>query len=111
MTANTRSPRVSSVLAALKRDLRLIYGVRLRRVILYGSHARADADEGSDLDLMVVLDHVEDPLAERERLSATICNLSLKHNVVLSVGVAGERSLAEDGNPLYLNVRREGIPV
>ncbi|HAZ30163.1 TPA: hypothetical protein DCY65_01135 [Candidatus Acetothermia bacterium] len=60
---------------------------------------------------MVVLDQVADPLTERERLSSTICEPSLKDNVALSIVVAGERSLVEDGNRPYLNIRREGIAV
>ncbi len=111
MTIRAPAQEVRPVLAELKRELRSVYGTRLRRLVLYGSHARGDAEEGSDLDLMVVLDRVTDPLAEREHLSRTICKLSLKYNVVLSVTVAGERSLAEEGNPLYLNIKREGIPV
>jgi len=38
MTIKTRALKVRSVLADLKRDLRSIYGVRLRQVILYSSH-------------------------------------------------------------------------
>ena len=34
------------------------------RIILFGSHARGDAREGSDLDLMVLFREVDDP---RER--------------------------------------------
>jgi predicted nucleotidyltransferase len=31
------------------------------RIILFGSHARGDAREGSDLDLMVLFREVDDP--------------------------------------------------
>jgi hypothetical protein len=36
----------------------------LAKVILFGSHARGDADEGSDLDFLVIEQDVEDGLAE-----------------------------------------------
>jgi len=33
-----------------------MYGKRLKRVILYGSYARGDATEDSDMDLPIVLE-------------------------------------------------------
>ena len=44
------------VLAELKRQLRIIYGVKLKRIILYGSYVRNDQDPDSDMDVMVLLD-------------------------------------------------------
>jgi uncharacterized protein len=38
------------------------------KVILFGSHARGDADEGSDLDFLVIEPKVENRLAEEVRL-------------------------------------------
>lgn len=38
----------------------------VRRVVLFGSHARGDPDEGSDVDLLVVLDS-DSPALERWR--------------------------------------------
>ncbi|HTZ87192.1 MAG TPA: nucleotidyltransferase domain-containing protein [Solirubrobacteraceae bacterium] len=38
------------------------------KVILFGSHARGDADEGSDFDFLVIEREVEDRLAEAVRL-------------------------------------------
>ncbi len=46
------------VARAVARDLRGIYGERLRDVLLFGSWARGDAHPESDVDLLVVLDEV-----------------------------------------------------
>ena len=35
----------------LVRGLKAIYGERYRGLVLYGSYARGEADEGSDVDL------------------------------------------------------------
>src|SRR5207249_5396787 len=49
-------------------DLRRLYGDRLRKVVLFGSWARGDAHPESDIDLLVVLDHVDDQVAEIKRM-------------------------------------------
>jgi len=108
--AEARLERIRPILEEFKHELWRIYGPRLKRLILYGSYARGEAEEGPDLDLMVVLDRADDPLAERERLPDLIFRLALKHNVVLSVLPIAERDL-ERPKPLLLNVKREGIPV
>lgn len=33
-----------------------IYGIHLRRIILYGSYARGDFKPDSDIDIMILLD-------------------------------------------------------
>ena len=96
------------MLEEFKHELQRLYGANFRRLILYGSYARRDAREGSDVDLLVVLREVEDPLRERERLSELISRLSLRYNVVLSVLPVAEEDLARP-KPLFLNVRKEGI--
>lgn len=102
--------RIRPILEELKRELRRIYGPRLKRLIVYGSYARGEADGGSDLDLLVILDRADDPVAEREKLSDVILELSLKYELVVSVLIASEGSL-ERPSPLFLNVKREGIAV
>jgi predicted nucleotidyltransferase len=42
------------------------------RVILFGSHARGDADEGSDFDFLVIEREVDDRLAEAVKLRGTL---------------------------------------
>lgn len=41
---------LEDVLRDLAGNLRKLYGRRYRSLVLYGSHARGEADEGSDVD-------------------------------------------------------------
>jgi predicted nucleotidyltransferase len=100
---------IKPVLDELKRELVLLYGQRLRQMILYGSYARGDAQEDSDVDVLLILQDVHDPLAEREQLSEMIWQLVLEHGIVISVLPVDAALYANRQKPLFLNVRREGV--
>jgi uncharacterized protein len=59
------------------------------RVILFGSHARGEADELSDLDLLVIEPHVGDSAEESVRLRRTLRDLRVPVDVIV---VAEERA-------------------
>lgn len=99
------------VLKRLKAALRQTYGARLHEMILYGSYARGDAVEGSDLDILLVLDHVRDPLDERERLSMLLWQLSLEQHIVFSVLPVDVEIFRHRKSPLFLNIQREGVAI
>ncbi|MEI9930234.1 MAG: nucleotidyltransferase domain-containing protein [Rhizomicrobium sp.] len=44
------------ILTRIKNELRVLYGTRLKRVLLYGSRARGDHRPDSDYDILVVLE-------------------------------------------------------
>ncbi len=53
------------------------------RVILFGSYARGDADEGSDVDYLVVEPEVSDPYGEMVRLREAMRPLDLFADVLV----------------------------
>jgi predicted nucleotidyltransferase len=53
------------------------------KVILFGSHARGDADEGSDLDFLVIEREVEDRLAEAVKLRRTLRGFGVPVDVIV----------------------------
>ncbi len=104
------SETIRQILAELKHRLASIYGRRLRGVYLFGSYARDEADEESDLDVLIVLDQVENYTQEISRTSEVISQLSLKHGVPLSRVFASAAQWREDSTLFFLNVRDEAIP-
>jgi predicted nucleotidyltransferase len=58
------------VLARFRRALDEVYGDRIERVVLFGSHARGDARPGSDYDIAVFLNSFGSFNDEAARLAA-----------------------------------------
>ena len=75
--------RLKPVLTELKRGLQELYGERLRAVVLFGSQARGEATEDSDVDVAVVLDDFENAFVESDKYSDLLYDLGLKHGLLL----------------------------
>lgn len=116
MTAEKKISETPEWELAIRRFVRLLseaYGERLRGLFLYGSRARGDAAEDSDVDLLVVLADFEDFWKEFHRISsmayASSFDAGLK--VLLSAFPIQEKAFQKGASPLILNVRREGVKV
>jgi predicted nucleotidyltransferase len=101
--------KITSAVAGAARDS---LGSRLDKVILYGSYARGDYDDESDIDIMILADipH-EDTGKERKRIWALVGGLDLEHGVVVSVHVLDCVTFYKfaDDLPFYRNVMRDGV--
>jgi predicted nucleotidyltransferase len=102
---------VRALMAEMKAGLQALYGERLKGVYLFGSYARGEADEESDVDVLVVLDRVDRYADELDRTSELISTLSLERGVTISRVFASERRWREDQTMFFLNVREEAVPV
>jgi predicted nucleotidyltransferase len=78
-------PDLADVVTKLRKGIESLYGARFRDLLLYGSYARGDQREGSDLDLLLLLDGPVDTGREILRLESVVWPLSLEHGTVLSV--------------------------
>lgn len=89
-------------------DLRNLYGQRLRRVVLFGSWARGDANPESDIDLLVVLDRVDSFWKERKRMERILWRYSFANDTVVSAIAVGEIELSEPTWPALIRATAEG---
>jgi predicted nucleotidyltransferase len=103
--------RVKNILKEIKQGLSQLYGKRLRGLVLYGSYARGDNREGSDLDILVILNEFERSPIELDRTEDLMSELSLKYLITISPLFMREKDWLTADKPLLRNVRVEGVPV
>ena len=101
--------RLQTILVALKRGLRKLYGPRLKGLVLYGSYARGEATPDSDIDVAVVLDDYEDVWTEIHRYGSLVQRLCLRFNVLIALLVVGEAEWSSRRSPILINIRQEGV--
>ncbi len=99
---------LDSILLELDGGLRELYGERYRGLVLYGSHARGEADEGSDVDLLLLLEGPVEVGTEIRRSSSLVSSLSLETDRVLSLIPVNVEDYRVSSDPYLVNARREG---
>jgi len=107
---NTKIPKaIAPVLAEARKRLKKIFGKRLKAVILYGSYARGDATRNSDIDLIVLLQNVKDPVAELQKCGPEIHRLDFEYDTLISIIPMDYRQFQRRRLPIILNAKKEGI--
>ncbi|MBR1738865.1 MAG: nucleotidyltransferase domain-containing protein [Ruminococcus sp.] len=89
-----------------------IFGEKLRDAYLYGSYARGDYDDESDVDILMTVDMSAEELSLiRHRVSSVNSELSLEHDVTVSITAKPLEQFTRYSGilPYYRNVLSEGI--
>ena len=99
----------SELLKILKQSVQSIDP--LASLILYGSFARGDYREDSDIDLLILIDKEERvTYADRYKITAPIHDIALKTGAIISTIVRTKKEWKNQTvTPFYENVNREGI--
>jgi predicted nucleotidyltransferase len=108
---STIPKNIKLILGEVKKKLKEIYGNNLKDIILHGSYARGDFTEGSDIDIIILLENMEDFSTEYEKFSNPIWELDLKYDTVISIISFKKEEYETRRLPLILNAKREGISV
>ena len=90
-------------------SLRELYGPRLKRLILFGSQARGEAEPESDVDVLVVLEGLTGAYEEAKRTSRVATKAAAYRDTALSFVHMSEEEFTDDRRPLVWSIREDGI--
>ncbi len=106
--------KVSKTIYQFSKQLKKIFGSHLSKVIIYGSYARGDYQDNSDVDVMVLVDLPEIEIRKMENDVYDIAfeiemNTGIDISPIIKSKVQYEYWV--DVLPFYRNVQEEGVVV
>jgi predicted nucleotidyltransferase len=101
--------QVLQIVREFRDRLAAIYGDRLKGVYLYGSYARGDATEDSDIDVAIVLAGRVNAYAETEATSEVFGELSLREGCLLVPFFLTEEEHCMAPCAVHRSIAREGV--
>ena len=106
----TESP-IKDIIRELKEGLQKKYGSKLKSIMLFGSYARGEQRDDSDIDVAIILEDFSNACSEIERTGDIVSSLSLKFNTLISLVPIKENDWLKTKTSLILNIKRDGIAV
>ena len=104
-------PNEHAALEELKTRLRERFGERLLRFLLFGSRARGEGNEESDLDLLLVI-RGYDRVADDDAVHGIAFDVDMRHGVFTQTIEYSEteyRDRMEKELPLLAGIERDGV--
>lgn len=103
---------INHLLKSFKTDLQHLYHERLAHLILFGSYSRNEAKQYSDIDLLLVLnDDKLLPYNEIDFTNELVFKYILQYEKQISIVPTTKQEFEEKDNPLFINIRKEGISI
>ncbi len=106
----TQEPKIKHLFREVEQKLKSVFHEKLDKIILYGSYARGDYGDESDIDIMVLIHDGDLKKYDRQILRINV-DFSIRFDVNLSIIIEDKADfdLNADVIPLFRNINREGI--
>ena len=92
--------------------MKVLFGEHLNKVIVYGSYARGDYRDDSDIDIMILLDLSDMDIKQyRHELSGETFDFNMDHDLDIKPIAKSQQHFQNwvDAYPFYANVEKEGV--
>jgi uncharacterized protein len=100
---------IQPIISEFTEQAKAHYGDRLAKIILFGSYARGEAHDESDVDLLIVLNDKEvQTRKERDSISEMLWKLFLKYLIDLSVIPTTHERYEHSEEYLFKFIRKDG---
>ncbi|EKV00173.1 putative nucleotidyltransferase [Leptolyngbya sp. PCC 7375] len=106
------NPKIKQLLGEFKQLLKKLYGQRLANLVLFGSFARHEETQDSDVDVLIVLKGIDVATGDEIwRLGDAEIELLLKYGELISVFPISIYDFLYRDSPLLRNIRQDGIVI
>ena len=105
---------IQNILLLFAQNVRKLIGKNLSKILVYGSYARGDYNENSDIDIMIPTSLPENKIEPIEDALYDIAfDFMMEYEIQISVIVKNEEHFKYwlGALPFYDNVEREGIEI
>ena len=106
------SAHITDIMQGFAKDVRNLLGSTLDSVIVYGSYARGDYSEFSDIDVMILVSLTDEKIKTiADQISELAFGYMMKYGVEISPVIANTEHFNYwvDNLPYYRNIRDEGV--
>lgn len=108
--------QINKVIEEFVKEVNKILGKRIKKIILYGSYARGDFNDSSDIDIMILTDLTDEEIIEyRSKVSDIAFDIEFENNfnVMISPLVKNidKFNYWLEALPFYMNVQKEGVVI
>lgn len=103
---------INQIISIFNEKVKEVLGNRLKKIILYGSYARGDFNNSSDVDIMILTDCTFEEIEEyRDIISDIAFDIELENGIVISPIIKNIDKYNVRANfvPFYKNVKKEGV--
>ena len=100
------------VMSAFIAECEVLYGGKLDEVRLFGSYARGDCGDGSDIDIMVILDMSEDEIKKSlDSICRIASDLDIRYNTTMMPVLRSKKEyeFRKHSYGFCENVEKEGV--
>ena len=104
-------PNLEFICGRVVESYRKVYGNNIQKIYLYGSYARGDFNEDSDIDFAAVVNGEREDLQEKRKyVLAETVRMDLEFDVLTSPKVIPAADFEKYGEelPYYRNIKKEG---
>ena len=111
VTQSTKN-QIDDIMNEIVNNMKNIFDKNLRQVILFGSYARGEQEEYSDIDVMVLVDFSDEELRQYNNAIAEITtDISIKYGIHPSIIDKNYQHFHKWSPylPFYRNVKTEGV--
>ena len=105
---------LSCLLERYKEAVSQILGERLKRIILYGSYARGDFKQDSDMDIMILADIQPEEISNlADRIYDITYDFEVKYEMEINPSIQSLQVYEQWKGvyPFFMNIEKDGVAV